>query len=481
MAEQQHRAEHVAAADHRDRAAEFVARAVGEGRAAGLAAFAQGLHQRGAVLAMRRVGVGRRAGVAWRARPADHLAGLVQHEHAAVEDARDRLAQRPQRCALGQQRSELLVRFGGILHVARAALQFGAGLVRMLQRRPGFGEGLGIVDGEGRVGRQRAQDRHVERGVRAVVAVGDEEQADHFVVAQQRGADQGRHALVPEGVVQLRVVGEAVVVQVVGREEGQAGGHHDARDAEVAPGRHLAGALGDGAVGHHHLERAAGGVVHRQPAEVGTHELAGAAHDGPQQAGEVEAAGEVLRGFDHREHAALALLVQLHAIAQRHGHAHQLHQRRLALQRIGQCLHVREAAGEVFRRRVPVQQPDEVGGDLFGDLLGGLARRLARGCFSFFLREASFEAQFEGRGGHEARKASRRPRACPLASSLKPRASGTPMRRAHRGALANVLASHSFRNAPCGHFPLPSRFAAAAGKPGYRRPGRRTRKTTKNP
>jgi hypothetical protein len=129
---------------------------------------------------------------------------------------------------------------------------------------------------------------------------------------------------------------------------------------------HLAGAVGDGAVGHDHLELAARGVVDREPAQVRAHQLARAAHDGPEQAREVEAARQVLRGFDHREHAAFALLVKLEPVAQRHGHAHQLHQAGLALQRIGQRLDMREAGGELFGGCVPVQQADELGCDLVG-------------------------------------------------------------------------------------------------------------------
>jgi hypothetical protein len=195
---EQHRAQHIAAAQHRDHAAQLALRGIRHDGAARLPALAQRPRQRRAVRAVGRVGVGGGARVVGGAPAPDDLARLVEHQHAAVEQPRHRLAQRAERGALRQQGRQLLVRLGGALHVAHMPLQLAAGQVGVFERRRGLRERLGVVDGNRRMGGERAQDRHVDGRVRAVVAVGHEQQADHVVVAHQRRADERGHALVAE-------------------------------------------------------------------------------------------------------------------------------------------------------------------------------------------------------------------------------------------------------------------------------------------
>ena len=95
------------------------------------------------------------------------------------------------------------------------------------------------------------------RGVRAVVAVGDEQQADHLAVPDQRHADQRGDAFLAEGVVELGIVREALVVQVVGGRERQPRRHHDAGDAAVTARDHARGSLRQRAVDDEHVELAA--------------------------------------------------------------------------------------------------------------------------------------------------------------------------------------------------------------------------------
>ena len=79
-----------------------------------------------------------------------------------------------------------------------------------------------------------------------------------------------------------------------------------------------------------------------------------------EQALQVEPARQVLRRVDHRQQAALALLLQLEPVAHGHGHAHRLHQRRLARIARRQRVDQRQAARELVGRCALVQQVDQV-------------------------------------------------------------------------------------------------------------------------
>ena len=166
---------------------------VGDHRASRLPAEVQGARQFGAVLASVRSCAPCRVAAAPRLTT---CARFVEHQHAAAEQLRDRLAQRRQRRAPRQQRRHLLVRLGGRLDAAHVALQFRARL-----RRPS------------RARRWRARSRARSSSATApcvasvhriemlcavccaVIAIGDEQQPDHLAFPDQRHADQRARCL----------------------------------------------------------------------------------------------------------------------------------------------------------------------------------------------------------------------------------------------------------------------------------------------
>ncbi len=261
---------------------------------------------------------------------------------------------------------------GGRLHLARMVLQLGAGGLGAGHCRGGLFERPGVLDGHGRVRGQGREDGDVLRRVRAVVAVGHEQQADHIVFPQQRHADHRCNALVAEGRIQRRVMHESRVVQVVRRGERQARLHHHTDDAQVTARHHVAGAAGQRTIGGQHVEGVEPGVVGGYPGDLRAQHVARARDDGAQQFLQVEPARQVACRFDHGQHAAFALLRQVQAVAQRHRHAHQFHQRGFRALPFGQRLHLRQARRELFRAGALVQQPDKVP----GDRLGGFRREL---------------------------------------------------------------------------------------------------------
>ncbi len=139
---------------------------------------------------VRRAGLAGAGGVARRRSAADHMTGLVEHEHAAGEQLRHRLAQGRQRGAPREQRRHLLVRLGGGLNAAHVPLELGARLLGLVERGAGALEVVRVLQRDGAVRGQRAEDGDALRRVRAVISIGDEEQADHFAVPDQRHADQ---------------------------------------------------------------------------------------------------------------------------------------------------------------------------------------------------------------------------------------------------------------------------------------------------
>ena len=358
--EQQDGSQHVVAADHRVDAAGLALGLVGHDGPPSLAAARQGLRQRAAAVAIGRVERRTGARVGRVGAAAHDLGRFVEHDDAAPHQFGDGLAQVVERRAPRQQRGHLLVRRRGALDALHVAFELRARGLCARQRRVRLFERHRVLDGDRGVRGQGAQDGDVLRGVRAVVAVGDEQQADHLVLPQHGDAGHRRDALVAEGRVQLLVVGKAPVAQVVRRREGQARRHDDAHDAEVAPGHHVAGALRQRAVGGQHVERAEVGVVRRQPGDLRAEQPARARHHGVQQFVQVQPAGEVAGGLDHRQHAAFALLPQVQAVAHGHAHADALREARLRRVVGRQFLHLREQRREVLRRRTLVQQVDEL-------------------------------------------------------------------------------------------------------------------------
>ena len=366
--EKGHRSEDVVAADDRHDPARFSLGHAREHRAPHLSARGQRARHLGAAHRRRRVGVAAAGGVARRHAAADHVARLVEHEHAAGEKLRDRLAQRRQRGASRQQRRHLLVRLGGGLDAAHVPLQLGARLLGLGERGVGAREVVRVLQRDGAVRGERAEDGDALRRVRAVVSIGDEEQADHFAVPDQRHADERGDAFGAEGVVELGIVREALVVQVVGRREGKPRRHQDAADAAVTARDHVRSALRQGAVGRQNLVLASIGVVGREPGDVGPQQIARARDDRAQQAGEIEPARKVLGRLDDRQHAALALLLQLEPVAHRHRHPHRLDQRRLARMVVGERFDLGEPTSKLVGRCALMEQRDQGAGGLLTDL-----------------------------------------------------------------------------------------------------------------
>ena len=132
---------------------------VGHLRAPRRAAVAQRAAQVGRMLAVRCIGQRRACGVSGGSAAADHQARLVEHQDAAAEQLRDRLAQRRQRCAARQQRGDLLVRVDRGLDVAQVPLELVARLVGLRERRVGALEVVRVLQRHGAVGGQRGQHR----------------------------------------------------------------------------------------------------------------------------------------------------------------------------------------------------------------------------------------------------------------------------------------------------------------------------------
>ena len=139
----------------------------------------------------------------------------------------------------------------------------------------------------------------------ALGAVGGVEHADHPGAADERNAQDGHQALVPDAVVDLVGVPEAPVGEVVGRRVGRG----RLRDQPAEPrahreperleaGRHRA-------VGDPHVGVAAGVVVEGQVRGVGAEQLAGAAHDRGEDRVDAAERGQVAGGVEQRRELGL--------------------------------------------------------------------------------------------------------------------------------------------------------------------------------
>ena len=152
-------AEHVVAADHRHHAAGLAVCLVSNDRAARCRLRAR--RARASALACSPLGT-----YASAAEPSYPFAtprltmtfALVEHQHAAAQQLRDRLAQRRQRRARGEQRRHLLVRVGRRLDVLHVLLELGARLVRLRERRVRALEVARVAQRDRGVGCERAEE-----------------------------------------------------------------------------------------------------------------------------------------------------------------------------------------------------------------------------------------------------------------------------------------------------------------------------------
>ena len=147
-------------------------------------------------------------------------------------------------------------------------------------------------------------------------------------------------------------------------EKGRPYRHDQAGHAAIAPRHHVGSAARQRAVGDQDMELVWIGVVSREPRDIGSQQVAGPRNDGAEQPLQIKPAGEVLCRFDHREQAMLAFLLQLEPVANGHGHAHRLDQRRFARIAWWQRIDIGQPAGELVRRRTLVKQIDQVANGL---------------------------------------------------------------------------------------------------------------------